>query len=657
MSSPEALRPLLVQAALSHLQLALLSVHEQVEALDGNERTTLIQAATSLQDWASDELLACPTLPLDCGAADVFTPSRMPHHGVVDTPCDWQLSPPPLTLSKVAVEVFDFEGSAAQSLRWNMLDTETAPSAEAAAAKCNGQVLEVWSSEPPCAKELCPGVEPREAIKNYVEECLNASDSSQTGSPLPTGSPTSSQRQEIAKIEERTNSKESTGLNSPRSPKNKQLQKLCSQEKMHDKHGPPPVHEMQERKMRTVLMLLDIVPAIIISLNALEIGMSSDLHPDSTLWLVCEYIWITCYTIEFLAKHLIIGWVGFWTGPDRTWNWFDTGCLSVSYIEIFLSLIVSSPGGGALGIMKMLRMARLARIVRALQYPMFKELKQMVLGVIAGVRVLFWAIVLLGVCIFCLAVAMRTLMGEEEEELRTVPHAMLTTFRCFTDGCSAYDGTPLPERLFESYGGVFMILYILAFMFITVGVFNLIMAILIDSVVTNRMSRELEELGNNHSYVEGRIAETIEDLLNMDKRHGEIKTSLHSMGQEAKKRIVVSRDKFHTWLMLPEMIGCLKDAGIEVSTKSELFDVLDVDMGGELTIDELTMGLMRLRGPITKTDVVAIRLKVRYLTGMIEEMYEEFRQMHEKVQMHLTETAKVHSEMRQGQVQWPSHGE
>ena len=33
-------------------------------------------------------------------------------------------------------------------------------------------------------------------------------------------------------------------------------------------------------------------------------------------------------------------------------------------------------------------------------------------------------------------------------------------------------------------------------------------------------------------------------------------------------------------------------------------------MGGELTIAELTGGVMRLRGPITKTDVVASRLQV-----------------------------------------------
>ena len=69
----------------------------EVEALDSNERATLITAAASLQEWASDELLACPTLPLDGGAADVFS------QRVMDPPEDSQIVPPPLSLNTVAL--------------------------------------------------------------------------------------------------------------------------------------------------------------------------------------------------------------------------------------------------------------------------------------------------------------------------------------------------------------------------------------------------------------------------------------------------------------------------------------------------------------------------------------------------------------------------
>merc|ERR1712087_836357 len=71
----------------------------------------------------------------------------------------------------------------------------------------------------------------------------------------------------------------------------------------------------------------------------------------------------------------------------------------------------------------------------------------------------------------------------------------------------------------------------------------------------------------------------------------------------------------------PEMLTMLEEVEIETCTKFELFDVLDVDMGGELELDELITGLMKLRGPISKSDIVATRLKVRHVTKMMEDVW------------------------------------
>ena len=76
----------------------------------------------------------------------------------------------------------------------------------------------------------------------------------------------------------------------------------------------------------------------------------------------------------------------------------------------------------------------------------------MIQGVFTGLRVLFWAVVLLVGCMYLLGVVTRTLIGNVEEltvreEFGTVPAAMFTCFRCFTDGCAATDGTPLQEHL------------------------------------------------------------------------------------------------------------------------------------------------------------------------------------------------------------------
>jgi hypothetical protein len=272
-------------------------------------------------------------------------------------------------------------------------------------------------------------------------------------------------------------------------------------------------------------------------------------------------------------------------------------------------------------IMKLLKLCRLARLVRALRYSIFDELKQMVVGVIAGVQVLCWAIVMLFGCIFLIGLSMRILIGETEEEFRTVPHAMMTTFRCYTEGCMSYDGTPLTERLFSSYGGIFMVGYIISFMFVTVGVFNLIMAIFIENVSSSSEKRKLEELGKQAAQDKEKVTRCLTQLIVADPESAELIASLQKAGSAVsldtlKEDYVVTRAKFHQWLHGHLLLDLFSQVGIEASTKMEMFDVLDVDMGGELTIDELSSGLMRLRGPVTKSDIVAIRLKIRHLIGL-----------------------------------------
>merc|ERR1712113_1271258 len=91
------------------------------------------------------------------------------------------------------------------------------------------------------------------------------------------------------------------------------------------------------------------------------------------------------------------------------------------------------------------------------------------------------------------------------------------------------------------------------------------------------------------------------------------------MDEQLKKPI--QRSQFQAWLDDPDMLQMLEDVQIDSSTKFEIFDVLDMDMNAQLELDELVGGLMRLRGGICKSDIVAIRMKVRYLTKMTEEIW------------------------------------
>ncbi|CAJ1346804.1 unnamed protein product [Effrenium voratum] len=261
-----------------------------------------------------------------------------------------------------------------------------------------------------------------------------------------------------------------------------------------------------------------LVPAIVITLNSLSFAFQEAV-PGDAAWEIVESCFMAFYFLEASVKLYLMGCRGYFRGPEGAWNSFDFFCLLTSLFDfgvtqaVFLMGASSSVDLSVLMLLKMLRLARLFRLIRALRYSIFRELNMMVMGVVSGIRVLIWAIILLFVFIYIVGVALNKLIGEDEEEFGSLVAAMFTLFRCFTDGCAAYDGTPLQERLRKKYGMVFFMGYILVFMLVTVGIFNLIMAIFIDNVMTSQLERKQRDLSETASTTELALKEVLCRLL------------------------------------------------------------------------------------------------------------------------------------------------
>merc|ERR1712113_733788 len=84
---------------------------------------------------------------------------------------------------------------------------------------------------------------------------------------------------------------------------------------------------------------------------------------------------------------------------------------------------------------------------------------------------------------------------------------------------------------------------------------------------------------------------------------------------------LVTRDVFNLWLNDPEMVELLDELDIGTGNKSQLFDVLDCDLSGELEVNEIISGMMRLRGPPEKSDIVAALLCVRHMVPMLQAVH------------------------------------
>eukprot|EP00928_Gymnodinium_smaydae_P054225 TRINITY_DN38038_c0_g1_i1.p1 TRINITY_DN38038_c0_g1~~TRINITY_DN38038_c0_g1_i1.p1 ORF type:complete len:747 (+),score=148.76 TRINITY_DN38038_c0_g1_i1:166-2406(+) len=419
--------------------------------------------------------------------------------------------------------------------------------------------------------------------------------------------------------------------------------------------------------------ILDTVSAVVILLNAAVIGISADHDQEHIAWQVLELLFTLFFFGELLIKLKRDGCLEFFIGSDFLWNIFDFFIVGVALLDLACSayMLLSGEEGldlGGIMIIKIMRLVRLARLVKLLRFKIFHELKMMIQGVFAGFRVLFWAVVLLFFFIFLIGVATRNSMGTEPLKsyantlsFERVDWAMFTLFRCLTDGCVAYDGTPLQLHLFAKYGAGFMLTYVILFLFVTIGIFNLIMAIFIDNVMHASALRKAKERGENAMMLETRLKELIHNLIRCDNHAREspplsgpralikscrklyegMANKILSSSQVANKvklrstkvdylldsiagdDATITRDVFNSWLRHQDLLDLLDELDVVTANKAELFDVLDCDLSGELEIGEVVSGIMKLRGAAEKNDIVATLLGVRYMTALLKDIHEK----------------------------------
>lgn len=392
-------------------------------------------------------------------------------------------------------------------------------------------------------------------------------------------------------------------------------------------------------------VVVEHMPPPIIFANAIVLGLQSDIA--SPVWEVLEQFFLAFYLVEIAFKFRLLGCRRFFRGSDNRWNIFDLVNVFFSLVDLTFRLTREVIGDSQLSntflnVIQFLRLARLARIVKSFRSAYFDDLKVMSLGVLSGAKVLCWAVILFFSCVFVLGVVLKEILGHTEQEFGTVPASMFSVFRCFTDGCNAMDGSPLHERLRLQYGAFFMVPYILIFLVVNFGVFNLIVAVFIDRVVTTTVKTKQMELGQRENEmkvtIEGMLVglvkgtSTPRDDLARFRRYTKMKVEApdlwervrdaqNAMNEVRAQKVQIPRELFNTWLTDPDLLALLQEVDIDTALKSEIFDVCDVDKSGSLTVDELVSGLMRLRGPISKSDIIAIRLKVRYLTKMLEDIH------------------------------------
>merc|ERR1740121_495012 len=237
----------------------------------------------------------------------------------------------------------------------------------------------------------------------------------------------------------------------------------------------------------------------------------------------------------------------------------------------------------------MIRLCKLIRLVRLLEGDQFKDLFNMVHGMLGGSTTLYWATLLFFLAIYVVALVFRETLGRKAYphiygSFRTVPKALFTTFRCSFGDCNDEEGYPIFEHVALKYGMWHTLFFCIFTFAITIGLFNVIAAMFVESTVSTAVAlnkkRANERLQDKKLWA-NQIYIIIRKLLELHHREqGEEEDDKPSKLSDRAGEIMklsVDRAIVDDLVQKPEIKLALDELGINRNDHKHLSDILDPD--------------------------------------------------------------------------------
>eukprot|EP00928_Gymnodinium_smaydae_P029546 TRINITY_DN22216_c0_g1_i1.p1 TRINITY_DN22216_c0_g1~~TRINITY_DN22216_c0_g1_i1.p1 ORF type:complete len:676 (-),score=131.29 TRINITY_DN22216_c0_g1_i1:134-2050(-) len=384
--------------------------------------------------------------------------------------------------------------------------------------------------------------------------------------------------------------------------------------------------------LRFVDSVIDPLVSAIIIVNSVMIGLSIDVHRHWQGWLWLDVGFTAIYVLEAAFKMFVLGVKGFFFGPSAYWNRFDFAVIIMGVVDTGLSFAYITAGEESsstpsLVLLRILRLTRIGRVLRLIHFKVFKELFTMLNGLVSGLRTLIWAFVILLFPIYTMSLMLTQFLGHSmtsdaliQEHFASLGTSMLMVFRCSVGDCSYGNGTPVIMHLVSEYGWVYGVGYILGTMLVTFGIFNLIMATFVDNALAAARHNELLRMQTRLSDMDRQariVSEFIERLWiclhpNMDLKEFSVAEAMS---------MTLAAEDFDRIIEDPDIQSILEELDVPEDDRRALFDVLDADGGGQLEMEELIKGIIKLRGDPRRSDVVHVGLVLRSL----QEEFRNFR--------------------------------
>jgi len=333
-----------------------------------------------------------------------------------------------------------------------------------------------------------------------------------------------------------------------------------------------------------------------IILNALLIGFEMEYNVESSdsifFWIVIESIFLIFFICETTLRFRA-------TGCRR--NCRDPAALLDVVLIIFgivdtwiiqLAMAGRADHSDAMFKITLLRLVRLARIVRVLRvlrlFRYFKELVLLAKGILGALKALVWSFVLMFIILYVGSIlttswynyvareSPKDADGDLQIWFGSIGNSMLTLFQLIT----LEDWPEVVRGSMDVWSLSW--LFLVPFMMLTnVSLLNAVTAVVVEKVFTIANAEGGQEVK--------RLEKNRKGLLR------KVKRVCDTIGVDADSNL--NKEDFVKAIGKPNVTVHLRELGIDTFDARELFDCLDTDESGDLTVTEFVDGCLRAVGP------------------------------------------------------------
>jgi hypothetical protein len=373
----------------------------------------------------------------------------------------------------------------------------------------------------------------------------------------------------------------------------------------------------------------------LIFLNAILIGVEADYsvqhatEPIPLVFRVFEIFFGLIFLLELLLR--IFGEQMYFLSTKNLslkWNIFDSAIVVLSIVqEIASNLSVATTNLSVIRLFRLLKIVRVFRIIRVLRF--FRDLRLMVEGILSSIKSLMWAVLLLGLIMFVVAVCVLQFTAEEYEKRGNDGHGVLThdeydvlqenfgsmggaVYTLWQSICNGLDwghaAAPL-ARLNPMLGA----LYSIYIGFAVLCVLNIVTGVFVEH------ANQMLQMDESQQMTEAMTAklEWIDEARTLF-----CKADVHKTGR-------LDYDAFTKHVVDPHVQNLLRRLGVDIDTvgPTGLFYLLDFNASGDIELDEFTLGLQQVHGDAKAIDIARVRHDLNilieglnYLTELVEQL-------------------------------------